>query len=545
MTDGNPLLVDTGRGFSVYHKKRHLYTLQRPETAAEKKASLKKIIPGTIIFLPSPLLFYGVNTLLKKLPEDTLIIAVEIDPALFSLCKEREKCIPDDSRLLFTGDDVQKILKFITDSGLWRYRRVELITLSGGYALHKKEYVRLMNILTATIKEYWQNRMTMIHLGPLWIKNIFSNIKMLTSRTESQICWNFKHFTGSRPLLVVGAGESIEYSIPEIKKNRQNILILAVDTAVTILNFHGIEPDFIVAVDAQIYNLYDILGFKKKNTPLFFDLTCYPELVRNFTGKLFPFLSSFTTSSLIKRMRKEFPDLKIFPALGSVGVIALYIANQFTSGPVLFTGLDFSYTVGKSHANGSPVHLRELFTAGRFAPPGKIAPFFQRPYIIITDKNGRKTYTNSILLSYAALLRDYFADNPQVYDIGKTGILLTQNRNKEIREILDTIHAEKKGSMFLSHAVPSHILNTFLYREKARLDHLYSKIYLWLSEKKGDPKEILSLLKDADYLYLHFPDQSPEPKMKSEYLKRILVSITHYLSVLTTLSITLENREKS
>lgn len=73
----------------------------------------------------------------------------------------------------------------------------------------------------------------------------------------------------SKPVLVVGAGESLEYCISDIKKHRESILILAVDTALSVLDLHHIKPDFIVAVDSQFYNFYDILGYKNSTLPLF------------------------------------------------------------------------------------------------------------------------------------------------------------------------------------------------------------------------------------------------------------------------------------
>ncbi len=540
MESDNPLLVDTGRGFSVYYKKKHLYSVKQPKETAEKKSTLVTIMPGTIIFIPSPLLFYGIDTLLKRLPAHTIILALELDPKLSALCNS---CFPMDSRLYFINKNPEKIFKIFRDKGLWHYRKVEMLTLSGGYTLYRKEYSRIYRALSEMVKDYWQNRMTMIHMGPLWIKNIFLNMGILSRRESSDICWEFSNLAGSMPVLVAGAGESLEFSIDDIKKNRQGVFILAVDTALTALQSYNIKPDFIVAVDAQIYNLFDIHGYRNSTIPLFFDITCYPGIVRNFHGKLLPFLSGFSTSPFLSRLKERFPPLRFLPALGSVGITALYLAKELTSGPVLYTGLDFSYSIGKSHARGTPALQHDLFSSGRLTPAGSIDNYFKRPSSIIKGKT-RSIRTNPILLSYAALVEKYFKTDKRIFDIGQTGIELTENRKQRIMDIPGAINQGGKKPVFVSSPLHSWFFAAFLDDEKKRLRTLYSGIYLWLSEHKGKPEQLLEMLKEEDFLFFHFPDQSPDPKLEPHYLKRVLVSASHYMRILENLSVTFQNREE-
>lgn len=539
MNEENPLLVDTGRGFSVFYKNRNLYNTSEPRLSAEKRLISLKILPGTIVFIPSPLLFYGIDILMNKLPENSLVIAFELDSNLFSLQNTTgNNTYP---RLHYIYNDTGKALQTISASGIWKYRRVILLTVSGGYALYKKEYTRIFETIEYTIKEYWQNRMTMIHMGPLWIKNIFINLNFLGSVPEKKIHWNFNGMACSKPVLVVGAGESLEYCISDIKKHRESILILAVDTALSVLDLHHIKPDFIVAVDSQFYNFYDILGYKNSTLPLFFDLTCFPPIIRNFKGNLFPFISNFTETALIKRLISAVPNLSVLPPLGSVGITALYLALELTDGPVMYTGLDFSYSIGKSHANGTPVHIKELSVSGRLSPPGMFNLFFQRPFKRITDKNGKTRITNAILSSYAQVMGKSFKKHKRIFDLGKTGIVSVGIRKESISDILQPGSVQTEKSSFhteKNYEFPNEKLKIFLKKEATLLSLVYSEIFSWLSEKKSNEEKILRLLHKTDYLYLHFPDQSPEPNITPDYLKRVLVSTGHYSNILRNLSIT-------
>lgn len=540
MDNQNPLLVDTGGGFSIIYKNRHLYTAHQPKKSTEKKLKGRILQPGTVYFAPSPLFFYGITNFLTVLPENSLIIAMEIDEKLYSLSLSTEGGIPSDSRLVYFYNNIHKAIDYLKRVGIWKYRRVELLSLSGGYALNRAEYDSMLHILTHTVKEYWQNRMTAIHMGPMWIKNIFTNIKILSKMKNNNSLRGFSSFKNSRPILVAGAGESIESSISDIKKNRNKFFILAVDTALHILISNDITPDAVVAVDAQFFNMYDVYDFKKSSIPLFFDLSCYPGIVRNFEGELIPFLSLFCNTTLITRLSNTFPSIPVLPALGSVGITAVYIASMLTTGPILYTGLDFSYIPGKSHAKGAPAHIRELVTSERFSPVGSIELFFRRPFSIVSGKGGNLVHTNSILLSYAGVMKDYFYSNERIIDIGKTGIVTSKHQKTSIEEALfypDNFNITKKKSHHSS--IQTYKLNEFLIQEDKYLSIIYSTIFLWLSERKGEEKDITSLLKKNNYLYFQFPDQSPEPRITDEYLKRILVSISHYRSILKNLIITL------
>ncbi len=544
MNTENPLLVDTGRGFSIYYRGRHLYNTRTPKEAAERKSRHLTVLPETVVFIPSPLLFYGVGTLLERLPPEVLVIALELDQKLASLCSTRSGCLPEDPRLIYTEGNPESLLDRLTARGIWRYRRVKLLTLSGGYTLYREEYSRIRSLLENAIRRYWQNRMTTIHMGPLWIKNIFINIRELSRRKEADVCWEFSRLAGSAPILVAGAGESIEGSIEDIRAHREKIRILAVDTVLPVLHAHSITPDFIAALDAQLYNLFDIHGFRDSAIPLFFDLTCYPGLVRNFRGKLLPFLSSFNDSLFISRLQQKCAALHVLPALGSVGITALYLAQQLTEGPILFTGLDFSYTLGKSHAKGAPAHLRELSSSGKFAPAGSLTEFFKRPSSTITGKNNKKIRTNPILLSYAATAEKILNSDGRIHDIGRTGIKLTRNIKKSIQDVPGTASPAAPGKVTFQFPKGTCTFDSFFREETERLTSLYTAVYQWLSERKGKEKDVLSLLEAEDFLYLHFPDKQPYPRMEAEYLKRILVSAAHYLSLLERLSITFKDREE-
>ncbi len=532
MKSYDPLLIDTGRGSSVFYNKRHLYNPREPIERAVLRAKQIQLQTDTLYILNSPLLFYGVSEIIENLPSGSHIICFEISESLYRLSKDN---IPDsilESKILtfISSTNKNNIYSRINDLGIWNFRRVKAINLSGGYSLHSEEYKNILEHIDNSIQDYWKNRMTLVHMAPLWIKNIFLNLLKLNNKKDIPLTNIFPNT--NCPVLVAGAGESLENSIGFIKKQRNYIKILAVDTAVSTLLENGINPDYIVAVDAQIYNLYDFYKVKNMNIPLFFDITGYPGILSVLKGNITAFISNFANTKLLDRLEKYKLLPKRLPALGSVGITALHIALEITENTVFFTGLDFSYKIGKSHANGSPGHFLTLSTTNRFKPLEQPELYYSRPLIHTKDKHGNPCITDLILSSYAKLKVSTFKENNRLKDIGIGG--LYNGSNFQNTSEITSINNSKCQNFSFPKQTTSLTDNykTFISNELKLLKKAYSETFQYLSKQESNSVELITLLKEVDYIYIHFPDKSPYPSLDSGYLKRILVSCGYYINIL-------------
>lgn len=531
MDDSGPLLIDTGRGFSVLYKGRHLYSSTDPVKRTVLRSNQVTFQKDTLYILSSPLLFYGVEELITRIPESSFLICFEYSDILFNFSK---KYIPDklSRKTLWTfidSTDPQKIIDTVKKLGIWKFRRVKTLSFTGGYSLHSAEYKKIINRVDLVIQDYWKNRMTLIHMAPLWVKNIFSNLYRVNKNNLA--LKNHPHT--DYPILVTGAGESLEKSIAFINENRKFIKILAVDTSISVLMENGIKPDFIIAVDAQIYNFYDFIQAKNEGIPLFFDLTGYPGIPEVVKGQIYPFISDFAHTNLLKRLEKYRLLPEKLPALGSVGLTAIYLSLKITTNRVYFSGLDFSYKIGKSHANGSPRHISELIKTNRVNPMEQPGIYYNRPIIHKKDKTNANCITDLILDSYANLMKDNFGNNNRLFDIGTSGL----DCGGEMLQSADILFLNHKDltqnlSKSESYNIEKDNFTDFVNNELKILRNLYDTVYNYLSANLKNIKELIDLLEEADYVYMHFPDKSPHPAIEPEYLKRILVSCAHYISIL-------------
>ncbi len=85
MSFSEPVLIDTGRGFTVKYKKKYLYSSVDPLRTIEKRIHGLEIREQTLYYVPSLGLGYGLEDLLSRLPASCHILCVESDQPLMGL----------------------------------------------------------------------------------------------------------------------------------------------------------------------------------------------------------------------------------------------------------------------------------------------------------------------------------------------------------------------------------------------------------------------------------------------------------------------------
>ena len=97
-----PTLTPCGGGYQVAYRGRPLYAGRDPVAAADRRAAAVTPEHRTLYIVPSPLLGYGIATLLQAIPADSHILAIEIDANLAHLTRERaSSSLPAKERVTF------------------------------------------------------------------------------------------------------------------------------------------------------------------------------------------------------------------------------------------------------------------------------------------------------------------------------------------------------------------------------------------------------------------------------------------------------------
>ncbi|MDR1625294.1 MAG: DUF115 domain-containing protein [Spirochaetia bacterium] len=503
---------DSPEGPVLYSGDKPLQHPQHPKTRADETARRENIQGQTLVLVPSPLFGYGLGALLENLPKESRVLCVEHDEGLMAASLLHfPPALMRDPRLAFVrAADVWQARGFAARHfGAHLFRRVAMVPLTRGYSLFPGFYRELSAALLDMVQTYWRNRMTSLHMGRLWIANLFANLAQLPS------CFSLEDLTFARPLVLAAAGESLERHLGFLASRRAEFSLACVDTALPVLCAAGLNPDLIIIAEAQFANIYDFAGLQNWNIPIAADLCSYPGILRRFGGPRYLFVSRFADLGWFSRedVRAVLPPL--IPPLGSVGVMALYLACRAAAEacPVFLAGMDLRYPAGKPHARGSPSHTLLLARQGRLSFPRHLASWYGRPREKAPLARGGTVSADAVLASYRNPLARIAQGRKNIFALEGEGLDLgvPLASHGEVRAML---------SSFRPPALPPPPAPPFL-RDAREVDAFCRAQALELKTLAASP--VLSAGDTAlrDYLFLDCPENPPYPLEDAGFVRRV------------------------
>lgn len=228
----------------------------------------------------------------------------------------------------------------------------------------------------------------------------------------SNICQFPKSFLGSNlrrcfkdvPVILCGAGPSIEYHLDYLKTLKDRALIIAAGSAASILTHHGLRPHICLGIDPNPIFYARLLAQEGFEIPLFYGRRLVKEA------------AWFLQSPLVfcPRKKDEYLDwlekeLKVdgegihFGV--SVGNFAVSVARLLGCNPLILIGMDMAITQERSYATGLKEH--PLIVSKK-----TVAPFPQKQYVLKTDR-GETVKTTVQFLEEAKWLERYIREHPE------------------------------------------------------------------------------------------------------------------------------------
>lgn len=478
-------------------------------------------LPGSIIFVFSPLLCYGLEELLLKAGPECFVFLIEYDKVLNDFSKDFfdkyakehdlfgkysnfEFLEGKKSETLAYDIDNRKISrKYGKDIPFFaKYKRIVTLDFSGGAALSREFYDKTTRICNQKLHLFWSNTLTLTKFGRKYSHNFFSNLLLLEkSKPLSKLKASI-----TKPLVVFGAGESSEQGILDISAKRDSYFILCVDTAFPMLLSHGLTPDGIVLEEAQSVISQSFIGARNAGCLIFQSLSSIPHpagIDFPLTQTVFYATEYADNTEFFNQLKEEifFPET-IMP-LGSVGNTAFYLANILKKDdtvPVVCYGLDFMYSAGKTHAKGTPAYNRQQINSNRLRGLENFGASWTYP----AEKLDNGNYSTPILKSYRVTFEEL---NAHPY--------WKNTRQKPEQDFSNSDVSE------------------YLSSEKRELE-LLKEILSGQTELSEDDamKEIFRIAEPREYLYLHFPDGKYFSNDLS-FLKRVRSEIDSYLKILS------------
>ena len=244
--------------------------------------------------------------------------------------------------------------------------------------LFPKEYERLATEVTQFIRERNASLTTEGMFGPRWLTNLKVNIRRLPplltpiSHEQTEV--------SETPVVIAAPGASLAKHMELLQRHRERFALIAVSSALEPLLHAGLDPEGVIHTDPGYWAAHHLTPLRKSAAAALQPLTArpYPAEPR---GKQ-PFTAPFPKRPLPERMLllsngspleefllhyAEVPYLRI-PPHGSVSGSALHAAGSLSKGPVIFAGLDLSFSDIRSHVCGHSFDRVLLSSGHRFSP---------------------------------------------------------------------------------------------------------------------------------------------------------------------------------
>jgi hypothetical protein len=550
MPKENPRLTPARRGLSVSYQGKTLLSAVDPVAQGERAAEAAPMRERTLYLCPSPLFGYGLSRLLERIEAEapgSAVLCVEADRELLALSLNQggDNSIPalcSNPRLCFmdvADKSVEQICAFVRQCwGSRSFRRVEVLRFSGAWQLYPETYAQITEALRSDIATGWGNALTLVKLGRRYIRNAIRNLALIP-RSLSLPTTLF----GADPLLVLGAGPSLDGFLdtlaelmPADRAERRPFRIICVDTAIPNLKDRGIRPDLIVALESQHWNLRDFVGTRNWGVPLAMDLSALPATAEILGGPCYLFFTPWTEMRFFNRLHHAGLLPTQFPPLGSVGLSAVAIALKLSQGPVITSGIDFSFTLDSYHARSTPGHREKLRVQNRFKGVLNQAASFRNIAFAGQSKAGQAVRSDPAMRNYRDLFEREFAGEERLKDIDGSGLPLGLSTLQpgEAAAILLAGRRVPYDANTAATNVKTQQVRDFLLTEREALEKLRN---ILRGEQSATPQEFEDLLDYCDYLWAHFPEcaaagGSRPPATDISFLKRVRTEIDLFKKLL-------------
>lgn len=348
------------------------------------------------------------------------VLAVEVEPALTQLMRERRDWTAWDARL--TVVDVDSIR-----GDFWRtFAGVAEQPPTVVHPVLARTHADLVQRARAAVARAWfdhaANETARRENAGRYLLNTLRNLPAL--EREGDVA-SLEGVAVGVTAIVVGAGPSLDRNLAGIKECRDRALVIAVDTAARPLLAAGVTPDVIVAVDPTETNARHLCELRDgARTWLVAEASVDPAAVAEFVGRTF--FCRISDHHPWPWLRARGLDRGPLRAWGSVLTTAFDLALRMRCERVVFAGADLAFTHGRPYARGTTFEEDWWRDAAWGTPIAATwaSALARWPHVEETDVHGAPARTAPHLRAFRDWIqREALASGVRVVNASENGIL--------------------------------------------------------------------------------------------------------------------------
>ena len=208
-------------------------------------------------------------------------------------------------------------------------------------------YHKFVNLFTKELKIQLINIRTFGLSTYAWLENSIKNF-MQPSIPIENIVPIFKN----KPVLIISAGPSLNKNIHLIEELKKYAIVVAVGSAIKILDSNKIVPHFRMAIDGLPREQKILEGVRTEDTPIIFGNKLYKEILTSYNQLKIRFIeeTDYLGIYTYKKSGLKHLNIKTGPSIAN---FALSFLVEAECSHIIFMGQDLSYISGESHAKGT------------------------------------------------------------------------------------------------------------------------------------------------------------------------------------------------
>lgn len=318
------------------------------------------------------------------------------------------------------------------------------------------------------------------------------------------------HVFEGKPMIVVAAGPSLEKNMHRLKDIRDRAIIVAVGTAMKILDSNGIKAHFRMAFDGHKNEMKVMEGIETRDTPLIYTNTLYYDCVKKYQGPKYcaSVVSDYFSFYLNERLNRE---AKLIETGASITVSATDLGVMLGCNKIIFIGLDLALSEKQMYARGAG-ESREFKSDSEFRSDG---------YYKTTGSLGDEVYTNKPFLMHKLGVEMVIKHNKDKIFIDATegGVKIEGAEIKTLDEVIEN-DLKKQYPEILD--IQSKQSEDEQYMEFAEnlLDEMIEDIELVQKVNRNRVNRLKKIKKNIEKK-IRLKDQLKELKDMNEYIKEM------------------------
>ncbi|MFH0925043.1 MAG: 6-hydroxymethylpterin diphosphokinase MptE-like protein [bacterium] len=290
---------------------------------------------------------YLLESIIKTVNNRTKILVIEPNPATFKSAltlRDLTPLLSSPNIYISVGEDLKQFeTTWHNFFDLSTVTKLATVDHAASYQLYKDYFNKVKKIINIAISKTASNLMTMMNEGLGYQLNTLRSIGHIINNPGVKTLFNL---FPKKPIIIVGAGPSLDKNIYLLPMVKDRAVIIAVETALKPLLARGIEPHLVVTADPSIHNYRHLFAVDVKKAYLVAEPMVLPDSISDYPGK--KFIASFN-DKMMNYLTKYLGDKGHLSVWGSISTMAFDLARKMGGDPIIFIGQDLAFTGGRTY----------------------------------------------------------------------------------------------------------------------------------------------------------------------------------------------------